>query len=167
MLMWIAGLQKVPLGRLLGPKFGDLGVQFGDLGAQIEMPEGPLGAVLATQKPFVASWDIWSSLRGLLEPSWRRLGANKSKIPIRKVGLDSPSQSNFPSRNFGAPLAHPFRNFDAPWLPKDCLIQPSLPEFRSLLAPTGLSNPTFLIGISKPLASQRTVLSNPPHRNFV
>ena len=66
-----------PLGRFLGPKFGDLGVQFGDLGAQIEVPEGPLGAVLAIQKPFVASWDIWSSLGGLLEPSWRPLGANK------------------------------------------------------------------------------------------
>ena len=101
-----------------------------------------------------------------MEPSWRRLGANKSKIPIRKVGLDSPSQSNFPSRNFGAPLAHPFRNFDAPWLPKDCLIQPSLPEFRSLLAPTGLSNPTFLIGISDSLGSEMIILSNLPYRNF-
>ena len=82
MLMWISGLQKVRLGRFLGPKFGDLGVQFGDLGAQIEVPEGPLGAVLAIQKPalgslFVASWDIWSPLGGLLEPSWRPLGANK------------------------------------------------------------------------------------------
>ena len=83
MLMWISGLQKVLLGRLLGPKFGDLGVQFGDLGAQIEVPEGPLGAVLAIQKPFVASWDIWSSLGGLLEPSG-------SESPVRKVGLDSP-----------------------------------------------------------------------------
>ena len=77
MLMWISGLQKVLLGRFLGPKFGDLGVQFGDLGAQIEVPEGPLGAVLAIQKPFVASWDVWSLLGGLLEPSWRPLGANK------------------------------------------------------------------------------------------
>ena len=41
MLMWISGLQKVLLGRFLGPKFGDLGVQFGDLRAQIEVPEGP------------------------------------------------------------------------------------------------------------------------------
>ena len=76
--MWISGLQKVLLGRFLGPKFGDLGVQFGDLGTQIEVPEGPLGAVLAIQKPalgslFVASWDIWNPLRGLASPALSQL----------------------------------------------------------------------------------------------
>ena len=75
MLMWISGLQKVPLGRFLGPKFGDLGVQFGDLGAQIEVPEGPLGAVLAIQQPalgslFVASAS-WSHPGGHLGPTSR------------------------------------------------------------------------------------------------
>ena len=73
MLMWISGLQKVLLGRFLGPKFGDLGVQFGDLGAQIEVPEGPLGAGFGDPK--ASSWQPFRGLLGHLEPTWRPLGA--------------------------------------------------------------------------------------------
>ena len=77
MLMWISGLQKVLLGRLLGPKFGDLGVQFGDLGAQIEVPEGPLGTFWRSKSQLLAafSWPLGTS-GAHLAASWSNPGGH-------------------------------------------------------------------------------------------
>ena len=86
-------------------------------------------------------------LRNADKEGWigQRFGRQRgSEIPVRKVGLARTVLSNLPYRNFGAP-----------WLPKACPVQPSLPEFRSSLAPKGLSNPTFLTGLSEPLGSKR------------
>ena len=75
--MWISGVQKVLLGRFLGPQFGDLGVQFGDLGAQIEVPEGPLGTFWRSKSQLLAAFSWPRPLGAILAATWGEPAAQK------------------------------------------------------------------------------------------